>query len=100
MLGKSDLIELLTAPGSKKEPAAFESKAAANRAVDAVVEAIKNLTSRKEVEGLSIVGFGSFKRVKRNARVGRNPATGEKIKIKASKSLSFKISKAFKEALK
>ena len=60
-----------------------ESKAGAERAVNAVVDAIK-------------VGV-TFSIRKRAARMGRNPQTGEAIKIKASKSVAFKPSKTFKD---
>jgi DNA-binding protein HU-beta len=98
--GKAELIEFLTTPPSKKEEAAYESAAEAKRAIENTIEAIKALLVGKDAEGLTIVGLGAFKRVKRAARVGVNPSTGEKIKIKPSKTVSFKVSKAFKETLK
>ena len=98
--GKSDLIAFLTTPPSKKEDAAYESAAEAKRAVENTIDAIKALLVGKDAEGLTIVGLGTFKRVKRAARNGINPSTGEAIKIKASKTVSFKVSKAFKETLK
>ena len=99
-VGKSEIIEhLITAP-SKKEEAAYATAAEAKRAVENTIDAIKALLTKKDAEGLTIVGFGSFKRVKRAARNGINPATGEAIKIKASKTVAFKVSKAFKETLK
>lgn len=55
--------------------------------------------SAKKNKRVSIVGFGSFSLTKRAARTGRNPATGEAIKIKASKSVSFKAGKALKDLL-
>jgi len=48
---------------------------------------------------VTLVGFGSFTVTKRSARTGRNPKTGEAIKIKASKSPKFSAGKAFKDAL-
>ncbi|MDP6941153.1 MAG: HU family DNA-binding protein [Planctomycetota bacterium] len=48
---------------------------------------------------VSIAGFGSWNKRKRAARMGRNPQTGEAIKIKASKSVAFKPAKAWKEDL-
>lgn len=98
--GKQELIEYLTTSPKKGVDAAYETAAEAKRAVENTIDAIKSLTSGKAAEGLTIVGFGSFKRVKRAARKGVNPATGEAIKIKPSKTLTFKISKAFKETLK
>ena len=99
-VGKQELVELLTTSQKKGEDAAYASAAEAKRAVDNTIEAIKALTSSKTAEGLTIVGFGAFKRVKRAARTGVNPSTGEAIKIKPSKTLTFKVSKAFKETLK
>jgi DNA-binding protein HU-beta len=98
--GKQELIEFLTTPRKKGAGVAYETAAEAKRAVENTIDAIKALTAAKGAEGLTIVGFGSFKRVKRAARKGVNPATGESIKIKPSKTLTFKISKAFKETLK
>lgn len=98
--GKQEMIDFLTTPPNKKSPAAYETAAEAKRAVENTISAIKALTSAKGAEGLTIVGFGSFKRVKRAARKGVNPATGASIKIKASKTLTFKVSKAFKDGLK
>ena len=48
---------------------------------------------------MRINGFGSFSVSERGARMGRNPATGESIKIKASKNIRFKAAKAMKDAL-
>jgi DNA-binding protein HU-beta len=98
--GKQDIIDHLINPKKRGQEPAYESAAEAKRAVENTIEAIKTLTSAKGAEGLTVVGFGSFKRVKRAARKGVNPATGEAIKIKASKTLAFKVSKAFKETLK
>lgn len=50
-------------------------------------------------EKVSVAGFGTFKITERAARDGRNPLTGEKIKIKASKSVSFKLSTAIKDKI-
>ena len=99
-VGKQELVEFLTTPQKKGDDAAYASAAEAKRAIDNTIEAIKNITSSKTAEGLTIVGFGAFKRVKRAARTGVNPSTGEAIKIKPSKTLTFKVSKAFKETLK
>ena len=95
--GKQDLIDFLTKAPKKGTPAAYESAAEAKRAVENTINAIKAITSKKDSEGLTIVGLGSFKRVKRAARKGVNPSTGETIKIKASKTLTFKISKVIFE---
>ena len=72
-----------------------ESKAGAERAVNAVVDAIK--VGVKKDKSVQVVGFGTFSIRKRAARMGRNPQTGEAIKIKASRSVAFKPSKTFKD---
>jgi len=53
----------------------------------------------KKGDTVSLVGFGTFAVRKRAARTGRNPRTGQTIKIKASKNPSFKAGKALKDAL-
>ena len=77
--------------------AAELSKADAGRAVDAVIETIKK--ALKKGDSVSLVGFGTFVVRKRAARTGRNPRTGDTIKIKASKNPSFKAGKALKDAV-
>jgi DNA-binding protein HU-beta len=74
------------------------SKAAAGKALDSFMNGIKK--TLKKGETVTLVGFGTFSVGKRAARKGRNPQTGEVIKIKASKSPKFKAGKAFKEAIK
>lgn len=100
MKTKADLIELLTTPPKKNAQPAFDTKASAEKAITAVLDGMTEILSSKDADGLTIVGFGSFRKVKRNARTGRNPATGESIKIKASKTVTFKISKKLKDSLK
>jgi DNA-binding protein HU-beta len=73
------------------------SKKDATNAVNATINNIKR--GAKNKTGVSIVGFGSFNTVKRKARKGRNPQTGEAITIKASKTVRFKPGKSFKEML-
>jgi len=48
---------------------------------------------------ITVTGFGTFTKVKRKARKGRNPRTGEPVKIKASTTVKFKAGKTMKEAL-
>lgn len=73
------------------------TKADASRAVDGVVEAItKSLKADKDVR---LVGFGTFTVSHRKAGVGRNPRTGEKINIKATKLPKFRAGKGLKEAI-
>ncbi|MBS0193052.1 MAG: HU family DNA-binding protein [Proteobacteria bacterium] len=73
------------------------SKADAGRAVDAMVESITK--SLKKGVSVTLVGFGTFSVRKRAARTGRNPRTGQTIKIKASKNPAFKAGKALKDAV-
>ena len=74
------------------------SKAAAGRALDAALEAITKALKKKDT--VTLVGFGTFSVRKRSARIGRNPQTGEEIKIKASRVPGFKAGKALKDAIK
>ena len=73
------------------------SKAEAVRAVNAVVDAIK--AGVKKTKTVQLIGFGTFKVASRKARTGVNPKTGQKIKIKASKTVKFQAGKALKEIL-
>lgn len=66
-------------------------------AVDAVFSAITN--ALVQGDGLSLVGFGSFGVSQRSAKEGRNPKTGEKMVIAASKAVKFKPGKALKDAV-
>ena len=74
------------------------SKAQAERAVEAVVDGIK--AGLKKGKPVQLVGFGTFKIASRKARMGINPKTQEKIKIKASKSVKFSVGKDLKSKLK
>jgi len=73
------------------------SKAAAGRALDSVISAVK--TTLKKGGSVTLVGFGTFAVGKRAARTGRNPRTGAAIKIKAAKLPKFRPGKALKDAL-
>jgi nucleoid DNA-binding protein len=73
------------------------SKAAAERAIDAVIDAIK--AGLQNGEAVQLVGFGTFKVVDRQARTGVNPKTGEKIEIKASRNVKFIAGKDLKSNL-
>ncbi|WP_460813982.1 HU family DNA-binding protein [Luteimonas pelagia] len=77
--------------------AAELTKADAGRAVDAMVAVITK--ALKKGDSVTLVGFGTFDVRKRGARTGRNPRTGETIKIKASKNPAFKAGKALKDAV-
>jgi DNA-binding protein HU-beta len=88
-VNKADLIETV----AKKTDM---TKKDATMAVDATLDAIKRGTKKG---GVSIAGFGSFSVSSRKARMGRNPQTGEQIKIKASKTVRFRPGKDYKESL-
>ncbi|MBW2431495.1 MAG: HU family DNA-binding protein [Deltaproteobacteria bacterium] len=75
-----------------------DTKRVAQEAVDCVLSSITK--SLKKGEDVTLVGFGTFKVVKRKARKGRNPSTGEEIKIKATKAPKFTPGKTLKEAVK
>ncbi|MFQ3577968.1 MAG: HU family DNA-binding protein [Verrucomicrobiia bacterium] len=73
------------------------SKAEAERALAATLDSIK--AGVKKEKGVQLVGFGTFKQTTRKARTGRNPKTGEAMRIKASKTVKFLVGKSFKESL-
>ncbi len=89
-MNKSELIDAVA-------DQADLSKAAATRAVDAVVDAITG--ALKEGDQVTLVGFGSFMVRERAARSGRNPRTGDTIEIAASSMPVFKAGKALKDAV-
>ena len=72
-------------------------KAAAGRALDAVVDSITD--ALKKGDQVSLVGFGTFSVKPRAARTGRNPQTGATIQISASNVPGFKAGKALKDAV-
>jgi DNA-binding protein HU-beta len=88
---KAELIEKMASD-------ADISKAAAGKALDSMVDGI--VKAVKKDKKVTLVGFGTFSQTRRKARNGRNPRTGETIKIKASKAPKFTSGKAFKDALK
>ena len=73
------------------------NKTEAQAAVDRVFESIVNTLKNGDV--VTLVGFGTFKVVKRRARTGRNPQTGAEIQISASNAPKFVPGKAFKDAV-
>jgi DNA-binding protein HU-beta len=73
------------------------SKAAAARALEALVDGIK--TTLKENGSVSLVGFGTFSVTAREARTGRNPRTGDSIQIESAKVPKFRAGKALKDAV-
>ena len=90
-MNKSELIEHIANN-------ADISKAAATRALEATLGAIK--TMLRKGGAVNLLGFGSFYIGKRSARTGRNPRTGQPVKIKAQKVPKFKPSKALRDAVK
>ena len=73
------------------------SKAKAEYALNSAIEhIIKEVTKGDSVQ---LIGFGTFASGKRAARMGRNPKTGEPLKIAASKTVKFSAGKAFKDAV-
>jgi DNA-binding protein HU-beta len=74
------------------------SKTAANSVLISFVGAITKALKKKDGK-VALVGFGTFSKARRKARTGRNPSTGEAIKIKASNAVKFKAGKKLKEAI-
>jgi len=91
-MNRAQLVERI-----QKELGKDTSKAAAERALNAVVSSIK--AGVKKEKAVQLVGFGTFTVKSRKARTGINPKTGEKIKIKASKTVGFKPGADFKNSL-
>ncbi len=89
-MNKSELIEHIAKQ-------ADISKAAAGRALDAMIGGVR--TTLKKGGSVTLVGFGTFAVSKRSPRVGRNPRTGEAIKIKSAKLPKFRPGKALKDAI-
>ncbi len=88
---KADLVE-------KMAKDAGISKAAANKALNSFVDSVKKALKKKNGR-VTLVGFGTFAKVRRQARKGVNPQTGEKIRIKARNAVTFKPGKALKSAI-
>lgn len=89
-MNKSELIEAIAA-------SADIPKAAAGRALDAMVDSITG--ALKKGDQVALVGFGTFAVKERAARTGRNPRTGDEINIPAAKVPGFKAGKALKDAV-
>ena len=88
---KADLVE-------KMAQDAGISKTAAGAALDSFVEGVTKALKKKDGK-VTLVGFGTFSKTRRKARKGRNPQTGEMIKIKASNAVKFKAGKKLKDAV-
>lgn len=89
-MNKSDLVNYVASQSKL-------SKADSARAVDAIMESITKCL--KQGKDLRLTGFGTFSVIKRKARQGRNPRTGEAIQIKASKLPKFRAGKALKASV-
>jgi len=89
-VNKSELIDQIA-------NSADLSKAAAGRALDATIAAVKS--SLKKSGSVTLVGFGTFYVGERAARSGRNPRTGAAIKIKSAKVPKFRAGKGLKDAV-
>jgi DNA-binding protein HU-beta len=88
---KAELIE-------KMAKDAKISKAAAGRVLESFIDGVtKGLKKRNSK--VTLVGFGTFRNVYRKTRKGRNPQTGEKIKIKGRNTVKFKPGKALREKI-
>ena len=91
-MNKAELIDIV-----QRELGKEISKAAAERALNAVLAAIER--GLKTGSTVQLVGFGTFRVSKRSARMGRNPKTGEKIQIRASKTVRFSAGQGLKHSL-
>jgi DNA-binding protein HU-beta len=89
-VNKTELIEHIA-------KSADISKAAATRSLEALIGAVKSTLKKNGT--VALVGFGTFSVGKRAARVGRNPKTGETIKIKSAKVPKFKPGKGLKDTV-
>jgi len=78
--------------------AGLETKVLAGKALDAMLDAIKD--ALVQGDSVTLVGFGTFKVSDRAARIGRNPQTGKELAIPASKSVKFSVGKILKDAVK
>ena len=94
-MNKSDLVDSLADKTGI-------TKADASRAIDALFSTEHGIIARalKKNDRVQITGFGTFEARKRKARTGRNPRTGESIKIAASKSPSFRAGKGLKDGIR
>ena len=91
-MNKAQLVEAV-----RKSLGNSGSRAESERAVSAVIEAIK--TGLRKEKTVQLIGFGTFRVAERGARMGINPKTREKIKIKKSKTVKFSVAKNLKSKL-
>mgnify|MGYP000906041387 FL=1 len=90
-MNKTDLIQLVA------EKSGFTKKDS-EKAVNAVLDGIMGTVAKGEK--VQIIGFGTFEKRNRAAKIGRNPSTGEQINIPATNVPAFKAGKGFKELVK
>ena len=88
---KAELIELMAKDANL-------SKVAAGAALDSFMANVGKALKKKDGK-VTLVGFGTFQKVRRKARKGRNPQTGDVIKIKASNMVKFKPGKKLRDAI-
>ncbi|HTO17889.1 MAG TPA: HU family DNA-binding protein [Pseudomonas sp.] len=98
----NDTVERGTSMRKPELAAAIADKAdltreQANRVLNAVLDEITDALNRKE--SVTLVGFGTFVQRHRGARTGKNPQTGEPVKIKASNTVAFKPGKSLRDAI-
>jgi DNA-binding protein HU-beta len=89
-MNKTELIDAIAADST-------ESKAAVQRIIDSLIDNVTSAVAKGD--SVQLVGFGTFASGSRAARTGRNPRTGEEIKIAAAKTVKFSAGKAFKDAV-
>jgi DNA-binding protein HU-beta len=88
---KADLIEKIAEDSGI-------SKVMATKALESFLEGVQQALKKKDGK-LTLVGFGTFSKIRRKARKGRNPQTGEEIRIKASNVVKFRPGKKLKDAI-
>jgi DNA-binding protein HU-beta len=93
--------KIVTIPLSKLAAELAEKHEMSKKAVNELLGAFIDLTVKNLKKGakVRVTGLGIFQVKRRPARMGRNPATGEQIKIKASKKLAFRAAKEVKDAI-
>ncbi|MGA1875326.1 MAG: HU family DNA-binding protein [bacterium] len=89
-MNKADLID-------KMASEANISKAAAEKALGAFTDGVKD--ALRKGENVTLIGFGTYSVVERKARTGRNPQTGQELKIPAKKIIKFKAGKGLRETV-
>ena len=89
-MNKTELIDAIAAQTT-------ESKASVQRMLDSLIDNVTGAVAKGDT--VQLVGFGTFASGSRAERTGRNPRTGEEIKIAAAKTVKFSAGKAFKDAV-